>query len=106
LYDEDKHGVRKSIEDEKFWQTLKEVNEKFDATLHWNGATGIWKYAGCPVKDDIHLLAAVIRDTSSNREWWRRYAKRVLCNRFIQKAIFITFVRVKAELIWNERIQR
>jgi hypothetical protein len=72
----------------------------------WQGRPGIWNRAGVAVRDDEHLLAVHMPETDANLEWWREYVRTVLCERFDQDAMYISFPEIRSELIPRERIVR
>lgn len=108
LYNEDEHGVRKPIEDEKFFETGEELERKFDGCTVYkreaNSTVGFWwdHIEFIAHKDPIVVFEMDVLDTEANREWLKAYGRDVLLKRFRQKAIYIKMIGPIQTLLIHE----
>lgn len=96
LYNPDAQGRREPVEDEKFMQTAEEIAQQFGGgtlfVFRHDRPRGFWWNRGVVGQDTLALLAVDAPDTAESREWLRAYARRVLLERFRQKAIYLKFI--------------
>ena len=96
FYNQDRHGVREPVEDEKFIVTAEEITRRFGGgVLHRfenELPTGFWWNKGVLSQDEMGAFEVDILDTEENRRWMKSYAKEVLLKRFRQDAIYIRFI--------------
>ncbi len=98
LYNADRRGRRKPIEDSKFEATARDIAERFQAggMLHrfrTDPPEGFWWDKGYVDRDVLVLLEADLPDTAEARAWLGWYAHQVLLRRFRQKAMYMKFIR-------------
>lgn len=96
VYNPDRHGRRRRVEDEKFRQTVEEVARQFGGGVLWRfeqgSPTGYWWDRGVLYNDELAVIEVDIPDEPAAQTWLRRYARDVLIPRFRQEAIYIKLI--------------
>lgn len=96
FYNQDAHGHRAPVEDEKFIATAKEISRQFGGgVLHRykdEAPAGFWWNKGVLSQDQMGAFEVDILDTEENRRWIKSYVKNVLLKRFRQDAIYLRFI--------------
>ncbi len=96
LYNPDKTGNRRPIDDERFMLTSEELAQKFGGGTLWRfpqgiAPTGFWWSRGILSTDALAILEVDIPDTREARTWIKKYAQEALIERFEQDAIYLKF---------------
>jgi hypothetical protein len=105
-YNPDPQGTRKPIEDEKFIKTAEEIAKMFGGgTIHrypGGNVEGFWWDKDILYTDVHAVLEADVPDTTQSRTWLRTHAKKMLLERFDQRAIYIKLVGPIEQIIVDE----
>ncbi len=106
FYNPDASGHRHPVEDGKFLDTADEIARQFGGgtafVFRHDPPRGFWWDEGFVDRDVLALIEVDVPDSTESREWLRAYARDVLRERFLQKAIYLKFVGPVEHLIVSE----
>lgn len=106
FYNPDPTGARVPVEEEKLLDTAEEIAQQFGGgtlfVFRHDPPRGFWWDQRIVDRDVLALLEVDVPDTEESRAWLRAYARRALCSRFRQKAIYMKLVRPVEQLIVSE----